>query len=242
MGPQRQARVPSGWRVYAVGDIHGCDGLLAQLHRAMAKDAASFGGERKIVYLGDYVDRGPDSRGVIDRLIRGLPGFSARHLKGNHDAALLDFLAHSETYPAWQNYGGTETLVSYGVRPPRGDSPAALEETRTAFAAALPPAHLQFLRDLELSVVIGDYLFVHAGIRPGIALDSQSEQDLLWIRDEFLYSSRTYEKIVVHGHTPTDRPVRMSNRIGVDTGAYATGILSCAVLEGSECRFLQAVA
>jgi serine/threonine protein phosphatase 1 len=240
-GPKREARVPDGMRIYTIGDIHGCAAVLDALHASIEEDASSFSGVKLLVYLGDYVDRGPDSRGVIERLCCGTPdGFSARFVKGNHDVAFLDFLANAETYRVWRSYGAPETLLSYGVRPPLFDSVEQFEAARLALAAALPPAHLKFLGALEPMVICGDYAFVHAGIRPGLDIDSQSEQDLLWIRDEFLSCTATYEKVIVHGHTPVPRPQSLSNRIAVDTGVYATGVLSCAVLEGTDRRFIQA--
>ena len=242
-GPRRQARTPEGVRIYAVGDIHGCAAVLDRLHVCIEADAASFAGDKIIVYLGDYVDRGPDSRGVINRLIGDVPkGFSARYAKGNHDQALLDYLASAETYRAWRSFGAPETLLSYGVRPPLFDSSEKFEEARQALRSALPPAHLSFLRSLESAIVLGDYAFVHAGIRPGMTIEDQTDQDLLWIRDDFLNCTSTHEKVVVHGHTPLPAPVRLHNRISLDTGVYATGILSCAVLEGAECRFIQSSA
>jgi serine/threonine protein phosphatase 1 len=129
--------------------------------------------------------------------------------------------------------------MRYGVRPPLFDSSDKFEEARKAFETQIPQAHLAFLRRLESTVVLGDYAFVHAGVRPGTSIEDQSDQDLLWIRDDFLNSTSTHEKVVVHGHTPISAPVRLHNRIGLDTGAYATGILSCAVLEDTECRFIQ---
>jgi serine/threonine protein phosphatase 1 len=240
-GARNPARMEPGVRFYAVGDIHGCAAQLDNLHAKIAADADSFAGEKRIVYLGDYVDRGPDSRGVIDRLLgNGPAGFGVHCIKGNHEAALLDFLADSQTYRAWRSYGAPETLMSYGVRPPLFDSPDAFEAARVALAGAIPRTHLDFLRTLALTYEAGDYLFVHAGIRPGLDIESQSEADLLWIREDFLGCSATHGKIVVHGHTPVSNPVRLSNRIAVDTGVYATGILTCAVLEGESCRFLQA--
>ena len=239
-GPKKQARVPEGMRIYTIGDVHGCVSQLDRLHERIESDAASFAGEKVIVYLGDYVDRGPDSRGVIDRLIGSIPkGLSARYVKGNHDQALLDFLGDAEAYRSWRSFGAPETLLSYGVRPPLFDSHEKFEEARQAFQTALPPAHLAFLRRLESTVVLGDYAFVHAGIRPGTNIEDQTDADLLWIRDDFLNCTSAHEKVVVHGHTPISAPVRLHNRIGLDTGAYATGILSCAVLEEAECRFIQ---
>lgn len=241
MRRHREARIPAGVRVYAIGDIHGCADAIDELHAKIMQDAASFAGERIVVYLGDYIDRGPDSRGTVDRMLRRVPkGFSAHFLKGNHEAALLDFLDHAETYRVWRSYGAPETLMSYGIRPPLFDAVEKYEETRLALRRALPRDHLAFFSNLESRVVIGDYAFVHAGIRPGISIAGQDEADLFWIRDEFLDCPAPFEKVVVHGHTPVPTPQRFANRIAVDTGAYATGILSCAVLEGSGCRFIQA--
>lgn len=241
LGTRAPASIPEDMRVYAVGDIHGCASLLDELHGKIGEDAASYPHAKEIVYLGDFTDRGTDSKGVVDRLLRHVPaGFRAHYIRGNHDVTLLQFLEEPETYRAWRPFGGAETLMSYGVRPPLFDSAEQMEKARDQFRAALPAEHLAFFRALELTVTIGDYLFVHAGIRPGIPIEKQSEQDLLWIRDEFLYSSAWSGKVVVHGHTPLPSPVRAANRISVDTGAYATGNLTCAVLEGTSCRFLQA--
>jgi serine/threonine protein phosphatase 1 len=167
-------------------------------------------------------------------------GFVAHYIKGNHDQAMLDFLDQPETYRAWHRFGGAETLMSYGVRTPLFDAPEQMVEASDALRARMPSEHLKFFRSLELMLEIGDYLFVHAGIRPGVPIDRQDEQDLMWIREEFLASTNWSGKVVVHGHTPLPSPVRTFNRISVDTGAYATGELSCAVLEGTDCRFLQA--
>jgi serine/threonine protein phosphatase 1 len=238
--PQRVAAVPDGVRVYAVGDVHGCSVQLDELHKRIEVDAAGISAECRIVYLGDYVDRGNDSKGVIERLLtRDRGDFAPVFIKGNHEKAVLDFLENAETYRVWRQYGAAATLLSYGVRPPLFDALAGFEAARLALRDAIPPDHLQFLQSLELSHTIGDYMFVHAGVRPGVALNSQTEEDLLWIREDFTNSGTTFEKVVVHGHTPVSHPVRLRSRIPVDTGAYATGILSCAVLEGTECRFLQ---
>lgn len=235
------ARLPADMRAYAIGDIHGCAKLLDLLFEHIANDAKSAPRDTHVVYLGDYIDRGHDSKGVIERVMRRTPnGFHAHYIKGNHDAALLDFLADPQTYRTWRSFGAADTLLSYGVRPPLYDSDEARIKARDELQRALPQDHLAFFRSLELKITLGDYVFVHAGIRPGISLEGQSEEDLLWIRDEFLASTQTHEKVVVHGHTPLSAPARTANRISVDTGAYATGILTCAVLEGTTCRFLQA--
>jgi len=235
------AAVPRGLRVYAVGDVHGRLDLLDQLLDAIEDDAASAPDLVKyIVYLGDYVDRGPYSRGVIERLVEGPPpGFGAIHLKGNHEASMMEFLEDISIGPNWLTFGGTATLASYHLPPLHEEAePEMLMQAQERLRAVLPPTHRSFLESLRTSVTIGDYLFVHAGIRPGVPLDRQREQDLLWIREEFLHSTIDHGKVVVHGHTITMEPEVRANRIGIDTGAFATNHLTCLVLEGTERRFL----
>jgi serine/threonine protein phosphatase 1 len=193
-----------------------------------------------LIFLGDYVDRGPDSRGVIDFVLRTQTeaDFEVVALKGNHEDALLRYLDDPHFARAWAVNWGEATLRSYGVDPPRceADCPTA----RRALAAALPPAHRTFLESLQLSVTVGDYLFVHAGVRPGVALAEQDANDLIWIRYEFLESEDDFGKVVVHGHTPALDPEPRRNRIGIDTGVYFTGVLTAVRLEGADRRFLQA--
>lgn len=235
------AAVPRGLRVYAIGDVHGRLDLLDQLLDSIEDDAATAPGLVKyIVYLGDYVDRGPYSRGVIERLAGGPPpGFGAIHLKGNHEASMLEFLEDIRIGPNWLTYGGTATLASYNVTPPSEEAPPeAMSEAQQRLNAVLPPTHRAFLGSLRPSVTIGDYLFVHAGVRPGVPLDRQREQDMLWIREDFLRSTLDHGKVVVHGHTISMEPEVRANRIGIDTGAFATNRLTCLVLEGNERRFL----
>ena len=225
-------------RVYAVGDIHGCLIELNSLLATILNDAAGYDGERQLVFLGDYVDRGPDSKGVLNRLLSPEEGFIAHYILGNHDQTLLDFLENPSLFRDWRDFGGRETLMSYGVTPPRFDNEEAYSQARDKLRSAMPQSHLDFLRSLQYSVTIGSYHFVHAGVRPGVLLDRQAPEDLLWIRDEFLLSNTDHGKTIVHGHTPMEEPVKLSNRISVDTGVYATGKLTAAVLEGAECRFL----
>jgi serine/threonine protein phosphatase 1 len=234
------AQVPAGSRIYAIGDVHGRLDLLERLRAMIVEDAEQHPAERKVVvYLGDYVDRGPDSRGVIDLLARAeLPGFENIVLKGNHEDSLLQFLTDPGIASAWMAYGGDATLYSYGVRPPDAGRVDDILAAQQAFAAALPPRHLAFLRALKLVHIEGDYAFVHAGFRANVAIERQDPEDMMWIRDEFLSSSADFGKIAVHGHTITDRPDIRPNRIGIDTGAFATGTLTCLVLEGTERRFL----
>jgi serine/threonine protein phosphatase 1 len=239
---EEPAQTPTGRRLYAVGDIHGRVDLLRQLHRRIQKHAAAenYTSHNVIIYLGDYVDRGADSRGVIDLLLsEPLPGFKTIYLKGNHEDSLLRFLTDEWHGPQWFAYGGEATLESYRVRAPRPSSdPAELKRAQSEFARQLPATHLDFFKRLQSLYVEGDYAFVHAGIRPGIALEEQSDEDLLWIRDEFLRCNDEFGKIIVHGHSITETPTVRHNRIGIDTGAFATGCLTCLVLEGTGRRFL----
>ncbi|MFO1060406.1 MAG: metallophosphoesterase [Dongiaceae bacterium] len=232
-------RPPDGERVYAVGDLHGRVDLLDAMHRLILADAAARPAARStVVYLGDYVDRGLDSPAVIDRLIdRPLAGFASIHLLGNHEDTMLRFHDGELAVAAsWLHYGGQETLRSYGIEISRTVS---LETLRQRLVHALPARHLDFLRGLRLQHRAGDYLFVHAGIRPGLALERQRRDDLLWIREPFLGSQADHGVTVVHGHTISAEPERHGQRIGIDTGAYATGRLTALVVEGEEQRFLQ---
>jgi serine/threonine protein phosphatase 1 len=233
------AQVPPGSRIYAVGDIHGRLDLLERLRAMIIEDARWHPVERKVVvYLGDYVDRGLDSRGVIDLLIREpLAGFESVFLKGNHEDSLMQFLVDPTVAPVWMAYGGEATLYSYGVRPPGVVRVEDLQAAQKAFIRAVPREHLDFLRTLKMVHIEGGYAFVHAGFREGIPIESQSPSDMLWIRDEFLWSDADFGKIAVHGHSITTEPEIRPNRIGIDTGAFATGTLTCLVLEGTERRF-----
>jgi serine/threonine protein phosphatase 1 len=239
-GTKREApAVPPGQRVYIVGDIHGCAALLDRLLEMVVADASNGPATRLLIYVGDYVDRGPDSRGVVETVLNSPQGFETRALRGNHEQALLDFLVDPLTYRIWKNYGAQETLLSYGVRPPLFDDVKAITDARDAFASKLPERHRGFFEELALSTEVGDYFVAHAGARPGVALGAQSAEDLLWIREDFLFSGSDFGKVVVHGHTPTEAVVRRKNRIGIDTGAYATGRLTALVLEGESVKLLQ---
>lgn len=236
------ATAPEGRRIYAVGDVHGRADLLEKLLKDIQNDAlgGSFKDRPILVFLGDYIDRGFQSKEVIDLLLSELVSpFETYFLKGNHEAAMLQFLNEPAIGPRWAEFGGAETLVSYGVRPPRMRT--SLEEWAVAseeLNRVLPQEHLDFLLGLQLSVRIGDYLFVHAGVRPGLDLDKQSEQDLLWIREEFLNDTRPLGAVVVHGHTPAARPHKDSRRVGIDTGAYLSGRLTAARFEHDAVDFL----
>ncbi len=231
------AAVPEGRRVYAIGDIHGRADLLARLRETIVADALAAGSAQCVViHVGDYVDRGFHAREVVDLLIdSALPDFESVHIKGNHEEMMLRFLDDPAAGPLWLANGGDVTLASYrvgGWRPPLDDE--GLEVLRDRLRDALPPRHEAFLRGLPVSHVEGDYLFVHAGLRPGVPVENQTEQDMLWIREEFLDSRADHGKIVVHGHSINYQPEEHDNRIAIDTGAFATGHLTCLVLEGTE--------
>ena len=234
--------MPPGVCVYAIGDVHGRADLLAELHRLIEADAAHLtpGTDKVAVYVGDYVDRGLESRQVIDLLTqRPLRGFRRVHLLGNHDAWLLSFLAEPKIGPSWLRYGGNATLLSYGVRMGKPiDDIEYYGRLQEALSERIPPEHIEFLESLALNHETGDYLFVHAGVRPNLALDRQAPEDLLWIREPFLSSRQDFGKVVVHGHTVDSVPIVRANRIGIDTGACWTGCLTCLVLEEGGHRFL----
>jgi serine/threonine protein phosphatase 1 len=238
----RPACVPPGVCVYAVGDVHGRADLLSELHRHIAEDASHLtpGTEKLVVYVGDYVDRGMESRNVIDLLLdRPLPDFTAVHLLGNHDAWLLSFLVDSQIGPTWLRYGGDATLHSYGVSVGlQRDDARLYDKLQADLRQRVPRRHVDFLQSLELSYETGDFLFVHAGVRPTLPLDRQTAEDLLWIREPFLSWRRDFDKVVVHGHTVGADPIVRNNRIGIDTGACWTGCLTCLVLEEGNYRFL----
>ena len=240
---RRAPRAPDGMRIYAIGDIHGRADKLEELGALIEADMAerSAGEETVLVFLGDYIDRGPDSRAVIDMLVDG-PALPARtvFLKGNHEAMLLAFLDDPSYGLAWRDYGGRDTMASYGLGSAMTKLKAITDGRATeALAAALPKSHHAFFQSLELSVVFGDYAFVHAGIRPDTPLDAQKENDLMWIRAPFLDWNRDLEHVVVHGHTPSESPQVRRHRIGIDTGACDTGVLTAVCLEGDRHRFLQ---
>jgi len=237
----RQPAVPDGVRVYAIGDIHGQAKLLDNLHQMIGDDLVAHPvPQPKVIYLGDYVDRGHDSKGVLDRLAAPtLGGVSRVLLKGNHEELMLRFLVEPVSTAGWWDLGGRETLLSYKVDLRLAMSRTSLTEAAREFAAKLPPQHLDLIDRMPCSAAVGDYFFCHAGVKPGVPLDRQSDRDLMWIRGDFLDSDRDFGKVVVHGHTPVPAVDFRHNRINVDTGAYATNRLSCLVLEGDGRRLLQ---
>ena len=237
----RRTRVyePPSRTVYAIGDIHGRKDLLERLIETIKHHAGR--SDYELIFLGDYVDRGPDSAGVVDYLIHSeaLQGVECTFLKGNHEATLLDFLDNPEVGASWSTYGGFETLLSYGVQ----DIGLRKDEARWAttserFREQLPPAHLDFYQALESFTIRGDYMFVHAGIDPGKPLSEQTDAEFLWIRDAFLSDTRQYDYRVVHGHTPQSEPSQDKRRIGVDTGAYQTGVLTAAAISAAGVEFI----
>lgn len=238
------ARIPENIRVYAIGDIHGYPEALDRMHEEIAADLIRYEhrGEVHIVYLGDYIDRGPDSKGVIDRLIarrdRG-DGIEKTFLLGNHETGFLDFMKdpHSTN---WLDFGGVETLRSYGLAFTHNTPlPAEIEQAAEGLKSRVPGAHLEFLHTLDLHVEIGDYLFVHAGIDPHKSIEDQTLKDLTFIREPFLSWPEPLSHRVVHGHTKVTDPEVTLHRIGIDTGLYEGGHLTCAVLEREDVRFLQ---
>jgi serine/threonine protein phosphatase 1 len=230
---------PEGTLIYAIGDIHGRADLLNKLFTQIDTDRAhSPDAEAVEIYLGDYVDRGPASRQVIDDLIARGRSRRTVFLKGNHETYPLEFLRNPAFFGAWSQLGGRETLISYGVLPQVGSGPNEWTEIARAFEAALPAEHRAFLQNLQPNACYGDFYFVHGGVRPGVPLERQREEDLLEIREPFLSSQDDFGKVIIHGHTPALEPEFRPNRIGIDTGAYATGKLTCLVIDGDRLRVL----
>jgi serine/threonine protein phosphatase 1 len=238
----RRPSLPAGVRVYAVGDIHGRLDLLEELLSRLGADLRQRPVLRPIfVFLGDYIDRGPSSRETIDRLLKHRELNECVFLKGNHEQIAVSCLNNPRVFNQWLRLGGVETLASYGLALGHITSRTKVAELQAAFHRALPRTHLNFLRDQQTSFSCGDYFFAHAGIKPRVPLSRQTEQDLLWIREEFLTSNVDFGKIVVHGHTPTQAIEVRSNRINIDTGAYATGRLSCLVIDESSLTAIDSI-
>ncbi len=235
-------RLPHGHRVYAIGDIHGRVDLLRTVHSRIRRELETQPAERNVVvYLGDYIDRGGHSREVVDCLLNdSVAAAEAVHLQGNHEQFLLDFLEDPESGTTWLFNGGDATLANYGVDVSDPTVHAdGMIWLRDDLARRLPPKHLDFFRRLKPWHGEGDYLFVHAGLRPGVALEDQSRHDMMWIRHEFLESTEDFGKMVIHGHSPLGEVCQRANRIGIDTGAYSSDVLTAIVLEGADRRFIQ---
>lgn len=237
------APLEPGLRIYAIGDIHGRLDLLEAMTARIRREIEDSRPEHSLeIFLGDYVDRGPQSRGVVEWMAETPPVADERLcLLGNHEEMLLRSLDDLSTMQNWLLNGGGETLLSYGVKMRSLGGRSGLIDLQQGFRAALPGTHREFLAGLPRSIPLAPYFFVHAGIRPGRPLDAQDPEDLIWIREPFLRSNRDFGCIVVHGHTPVMSPEVRRNRINIDTGAVFTGCLTCIVLEGAEQRFLQAV-
>lgn len=236
------ARVPPGQLVYAIGDIHGETGPLRRLLERIATDVEiqGRGAHVSLIFLGDYIDRGGESREVLDLLSGGsLPGDAQIFLRGNHEDAMLEFLREPLGARHWLRFGGAETLASYGiVASPETIDPKRCQAFAAALAERLPDAHRVFLEETMPYHVIGDYIFVHAGIRPGVALEQQEPADLMWIREEFLGGRHRAPPVIVHGHTISEAPELLGWRIGIDTGAFATGRLTAIALYEDRQRVL----
>lgn len=235
-----QPRIPKGQRVYAVGDVHGRADLLRSLEQVIedeTREAEGDGLEVHVILLGDLVDRGPDSGGVIDFVRAWRKRRNVRILFGNHEEMFLKSFEDEDVLRHFLRHGGRETIMSYGVEK-KAFSKASLEELQALMAEVVPAKHRKFVSKFEDMVQIGDYLFVHAGIEPGVPLDEQKKRPLRWIREPFLSHKGSHGVVVVHGHTITDEPEDMGNRIGIDTGAYASGKLTALVLEGKKRRYL----
>jgi serine/threonine protein phosphatase 1 len=233
------ARAPEGLRIYAIGDIHGRADLLDRLARIIADDLARKPvGDSVTVFVGDYVDRGYESRAVIERLATSDFPTPIVTLRGNHEDTMLRFLDDPAALGQWVMFGGQMTLDSYGVEVGREMWKGGAPLVQATFLESFPAAHRRFLEETLFFVEYGDYYFCHAGVRPHVPLEQQDPSDLMWIRHEFLQFKGGFGKVVVHGHTPHATVESLENRINVDTHAYRSGVLTAAVLEGVERRFL----
>lgn len=246
-GSSKRAKSTDGRIVFAVGDIHGCYVQLSALLEAIVEDIAAVAGNKQslLIFCGDYVDRGPQSADVLSALVwlSRHPTLDVVFLRGNHETLLLDFLDHPKSSLPWLLRDGKVTLMSYGI-----DMLEIGEDTSSPYLANLrdqlmdnmPASHLQLLRHLPTKLVCGDYVFVHAGLKPGISIERQTDEDCLWIREEFLTTDYPFKKVVVHGHSwNSAAPVVTANRVGIDTGAYSTGVLTAVRLDGADITFLQ---
>ncbi len=235
------ARLPKNTRIYAIGDIHGCADLLEILMDKITKndqhlEPIEF---KKLVFLGDYIDRGPASQKVIDILLYDLPkDYETIFLKGNHELMMIEALEDCRAADYWLRNGGLETISSYRSAHSSTNGQASSEELMHLFKAKLPKEHLAFLKTLQLSFQLGDYFFVHAGVNPERSLDEQVEQDMLWIRDRFLFSEKDFGKVIIHGHTPGKDVDEADNQVGIDTAAVYGGCLTAMMIESNKHQYL----
>jgi serine/threonine protein phosphatase 1 len=237
--PRFSPSVPAGLRLYAIGDVHGRLDLLKELGEKITADLAGADYDQALtVFLGDYIDRGPDSASVISQLSQGDFPTPIIALRGNHEQMLLSFLEDESVLDSWRRWGGVETLQSFDIDVKDAMRGTGFKTVQDELNARLPIDDLQFIADMRSHYMVGDYFFCHAGVRPGIALNQQHHHDLLWIRDEFLGSDTDYGKIIVHGHTPVKLPDVRANRINIDTGAFSSNVLTCLVLQGKKRRFI----
>jgi serine/threonine protein phosphatase 1 len=237
--PETEPAASQDMRWYAIGDLHGRRDLLQTMSQLVAADLrANPPQDAMTVFLGDYIDRGPDSAGVIEQLAEANFPTPLVALRGNHEATMLDFLQDETVLGSWRHYGGLETLLSYGVDVREALRGRDFGTAQQALRDRLPASHLRFLQETKFFHAAADYYFCHAGVRPLVPLARQAEHDLMWIRDEFRSHRDPFEKIIVHGHTPVEQPEDLPNRINVDTGAYATGRLTCVALDGMRRRFI----
>lgn len=233
------ASVPEGERIYAIGDIHGRADLLDMMAGEIEADLSSTPvAAASAVFLGDYVDRGPHSSRVLERLARRDFPVPFVALRGNHEQMFLNFLAEPAYLATWRQFGGLEALHSFGVDLRDARDGRGYEHAHAGLIEAMSPEARTFLEQTATSFQAGDYFFCHAGVRPNVPLAAQQDKDLMWIRDDFLRSPAYHGKVVVHGHTPVGEPEERPNRINIDTGAYVSGRLTCLVLEGQSRRFL----
>jgi len=233
------AAIPAGQRVYALGDIHGRLDLFEKLIEAIEEDDRVAGpAETTVILLGDLVDRGPDSAGVIERARAWQAQRNVRILAGNHEEMFLESFEREDVLRHFLRHGGRETLFSFGIDP-EAFRRASLEEVQVLMEEVVPPETRRFVAEFEDMIEIGDYLFVHAGINPALPLGEQPRETVRWIREPFLSHGEAFERVVVHGHTINEQVQDRGNRIGIDTGAYASGRLTALVVEDRQRRYLE---
>lgn len=234
---------PKGLRIYAIGDIHGRADLLEKMLRMIDADHLGYRGDSMVIFLGDYLDRGPNSREVIDILSRGSYGRLRFHcLRGNHEDIILRLFKDHSLASGWFHYGGLQTLRSYGIAVAHATQDFdELFHLRKQFEEAMPDAHKTFLASLPYTARFGDYFFVHAGIHPDRSMEEQDPHHFMWMREPFLSSSKLFGFTVIHGHSIRLKPEIRINRIGIDTGAYATGHLTCLMMQKDERKILSTI-